>query len=169
VARDGLGIGLPELIAQMASPDVREMFSISAAQVPAMQAQYLAAVARVLQLRSLYEQLLSLHALDAVVYPTTPLCAFAIGESPNVLPNVLPNVTLNGRELPVFQTLVRHTSPASVAGVPSVSLPAGRCARGLPVGLQVEAAFGQDRKLLAVCAVLESLFAGRSAAPSAVR
>ncbi len=149
VAHDELGIGLPDFIARIASPDVRELFTISAAQFPAMKSQYQDAVSRMPQLRSLYERLLSQQHLDALVYPTTPLCAFPIGDSPMVL--------LNGREQPIFPTLVRHTSPASVAGVPSVSLPVGRTAPGLPVGLQVEAGFGQDRKLLAVCAMIERL------------
>lgn len=149
VAQDELGIGLPDFIGRIASPDVRELFTLSATQYPALKSAYHIALSRTLELRSLYERLLSQHRLDALVYPTTPLCAFPIGDSPTVL--------LNGRDQPVFPTLVRHTSPASVAGVPSVSVPVGRTALGLPVGLQIEARFGHDRRLLAVCALIESL------------
>ena len=45
--------------------------------------------------------------------------------------------------------------PWTHAGLPALSLPAGRGAGGLPVGLQCVAAFGRDEELLAWAMELE--------------
>jgi Asp-tRNA(Asn)/Glu-tRNA(Gln) amidotransferase A subunit family amidase len=47
--------------------------------------------------------------------------------------------------------------PWTHAGMPAVSLPAGRAANGLPLGLQLVARFGEDERLLAWAEVLDSL------------
>ncbi|KPC66702.1 amidase family protein [Streptomyces chattanoogensis] len=49
--------------------------------------------------------------------------------------------------------------PWSNAGLPSLSLPAGRAANGLPLGLQVVGAQGADEQLLQAAAGLESTLA----------
>ncbi|MFF0741886.1 amidase family protein [Streptomyces sp. NPDC004111] len=49
--------------------------------------------------------------------------------------------------------------PWSNAGLPSLSLPAGRAANGLPLGLQCVAAAGRDEELLAWAAELEAALA----------
>ncbi|MFF4700207.1 amidase [Streptomyces chattanoogensis] len=49
--------------------------------------------------------------------------------------------------------------PWSNAGLPSLSLPAGRAANGLPLGLQVVGAQGADEQLLQAAAGLESALA----------
>jgi len=45
--------------------------------------------------------------------------------------------------------------PWTHAGMPAVTLPAGKAKNGLPLGLQFVAPFGADEKLLAWCRVLE--------------
>ncbi|MFE2723319.1 amidase [Kitasatospora sp. NPDC059327] len=50
--------------------------------------------------------------------------------------------------------------PWSYAGLPALSLPAGRAPDGLPLGLQVVGAAGADELLLAQAAVLERALAG---------
>jgi Asp-tRNA(Asn)/Glu-tRNA(Gln) amidotransferase A subunit family amidase len=47
--------------------------------------------------------------------------------------------------------------PWSNAGFPSVTLPAGRAANGLPLGLQYVARPGSDEELLAWAAALQAL------------
>ncbi|MGW4898328.1 amidase [Kitasatospora sp. NPDC004240] len=49
--------------------------------------------------------------------------------------------------------------PWSWAGLPALSLPAGRSAGGLPLGLQVVGAAGADERLLALAAPLERVLA----------
>lgn len=51
------------------------------------------------------------------------------------------------------------TAVFNIAGQPAVSLPLGRTAAGLPVGVQLVAGYGRDDLLLQVAAALESEFA----------
>jgi Asp-tRNA(Asn)/Glu-tRNA(Gln) amidotransferase A subunit family amidase len=50
--------------------------------------------------------------------------------------------------------------PWTQAGMPALSLPAGRNAQGLPMGLQVAARFGEDEELLAAARGLEEALRG---------
>ncbi len=45
--------------------------------------------------------------------------------------------------------------PWTHAGMPAITLPAGKAKNGLPLGLQFVAPFDADEKLLAWCRVLE--------------
>ena len=47
--------------------------------------------------------------------------------------------------------------PWTHAGMPAVTLPAGRAANGLPLGLQLVARFGEDERLLAWAEMLDNL------------
>jgi Asp-tRNA(Asn)/Glu-tRNA(Gln) amidotransferase A subunit family amidase len=47
--------------------------------------------------------------------------------------------------------------PWTHAGMPSMTLPAGQAANGLPLGLQLVAQFGADERLLAWADDLQSL------------
>ena len=48
----------------------------------------------------------------------------------------------------------------NVSGSPAISLPLGLSAGGLPIGVQVAAPFGHDRRLLEVAFELESATQG---------
>jgi Asp-tRNAAsn/Glu-tRNAGln amidotransferase A subunit and related amidases len=85
--------------------------------------------------------------LAALVYPTVPLAAPLIRDGGTVLHN--------GRRLGLFPLSVRNSSPGSVAGVPSISLPCGCTAEGVLVGLSLEAAASADLALLAVATSVE--------------
>ena len=81
--------------------------------------------------------------VDVLATPTSPTVAFKLGErTDNPLAMYLADVC---------------TLPASLAGVPALSLPVGVSAEGLPVGMQLMGpAFG-EAKLLAVARGVESL------------
>jgi aspartyl-tRNA(Asn)/glutamyl-tRNA(Gln) amidotransferase subunit A len=72
--------------------------------------------------------------VDAIVTPTSPVPAFRIGErTANPLQMYLADI---------------YTVTGSLAGVPGISVPAGKTSSGLPVGLQIYGpAFGEDRVL----------------------
>jgi Asp-tRNA(Asn)/Glu-tRNA(Gln) amidotransferase A subunit family amidase len=82
----------------------------------------------------------------ASIFPTTPLPAAPIGDDETTM--------LNGEAVPTFLTFIRNTDPASVAGLPGLSLPAGLTDDGLPVGMELDGPAGTDRRLLAVGAAV---------------
>src|SRR5690606_11168445 len=90
------------------------------------------------------------QALDGYVGPATCVTARPVGEDETV--------ELNGKRVPTFGAYIRNTEPSSNAGTPSVAFPVGTTVRGLPVGIMIEGAVFQDRKLLAMGAAVSALF-----------
>ena len=89
--------------------------------------------------------------VDALLTPTTPSAAFAQGEKMSD---------------PVAMYLNDvFTVPASMAGVPAMSVPAGVDAHGLPLGLQVIGRPFDEETVFAVSQAIEDA-AGFSALPS---
>jgi aspartyl-tRNA(Asn)/glutamyl-tRNA(Gln) amidotransferase subunit A len=74
-----------------------------------------------------------LSQCDVLLLPTTPQVAFPFGAA-----------------VPASQADL--TAPASIAGLPAVSLAAGTASEGLPVGAQLVARHGHDTLLLGVAA-----------------
>jgi indoleacetamide hydrolase len=147
---------LADVLAQVASPDVRAALEIAAGGgiTEEVHRDNLAVRDR---LRAAYADALRLPdggRLDALVYPTVALPAPPVGDDETT--------ELDGRQVPVFLTTIRNTGPGSTAGMPSISLPAGTTAAGLPIGLSLEALPGDDRALLATAAAVEGLLAAGS-------
>ncbi|MCV6605165.1 MAG: amidase family protein [Porticoccaceae bacterium] len=94
------------------------------------------------------------HSLYALIFPTTALTARPIV---GTVETVSANEDGSGEQLPTFPSYIRNTDPASNAGTPAISLPMGRSALGLPVGMELDGAAGRDRELLAVALALEPL------------
>jgi amidase len=67
---------------------------------------------------------------------------------------------INGRPMEGYLDWMRSAYLVTVTGCPAISVPAGRTADGLPVGVQLVAAHGADRRLLEVAAAVERLPAG---------
>jgi aspartyl-tRNA(Asn)/glutamyl-tRNA(Gln) amidotransferase subunit A len=66
--------------------------------------------------------------LDVLLTPSTALTAPELGTS---------EVTVGGLTEPLFRTFARTSSPFDITGLPTVSVPCGYSARGLPIGLQL--------------------------------
>jgi len=79
--------------------------------------------------------------VDALITPTTPSAAFAIGEKINDPVAMYLNDVL--------------TVPASMAGLPGMSIPAGLTANGLPLGLQILGKAYDEETVFKVAGVLE--------------
>ncbi len=79
--------------------------------------------------------------VDAILTPTAPSAAFGIGEKMD------DPVTMYLNDV--------FTVPASLAGVPAMSVPAGLSAEGLPLGLQVIGRHFDEETVFAVGAALE--------------
>jgi aspartyl-tRNA(Asn)/glutamyl-tRNA(Gln) amidotransferase subunit A len=91
--------------------------------------------------------------VDAVLTPTAPSAAFAVGEK---------------MDDPIAMYLNDvFTVPASLAGLPGISVPAGLSAEGLPLGLQVIGRAFDEETLLRAAEVLERA-AGFDALPQFV-
>jgi aspartyl-tRNA(Asn)/glutamyl-tRNA(Gln) amidotransferase subunit A len=91
--------------------------------------------------------------VDAILTPTAPSAAFGIGEKMD------DPVTMYLNDV--------FTVPASLAGVPAMSVPAGLNAEGLPLGLQVIGRHFDEETVFAVAGALEQA-AGFTAKPALI-
>jgi indoleacetamide hydrolase len=152
------GVTLEELIAAVASPDVRALFALVVGPGAIPEAVYLdALLVQRPRLQALYSDAFTRYGIDALVFPTTPLPARPIGQDATV--------ELNGRQVPTLFAYIRHTDPGSNAGIPGLAVPAGLTRSGLPVGLELDSPAGSDRALLAVGLAVEQEL-GRLPAPN---
>jgi aspartyl-tRNA(Asn)/glutamyl-tRNA(Gln) amidotransferase subunit A len=81
------------------------------------------------------------ETVDAILTPTAPSDAFAIGEKMD------DPITMYLNDV--------FTVPTSLAGLPAISVPAGLSGRGLPLGLQVIGRPFDEATVLQVCRALE--------------
>lgn len=95
------------------------------------------------EIRGLFES----AKVNIVVSPTSPIPAPSFAE---VLSDPQ---TLRAREL----VMLRNTRPFNVWGTPAISLPCGRTKMGLPIGIQLAAAPGEDALLLRFATAFERL------------
>lgn len=135
-----LGMSLEAMVPKIASADVRGLFEMMASGQGPGEDAWRAAMAKRPLLQAAYRDVLHASGAQALLMPTTVRAAMRLDEGETCLHN--------GAMLPTFPTFVRQTSPASVAGSPSVSIPAGKLASGLPFGLMLDALPGGDRALL---------------------
>ena len=159
LAEHGSDLSFAELAARTASPDVRAILQNLAGAGAVEETAYRDALeTQRPALQEAYRRQFGEHGVAALVLPTTPAPAAALGEDETC--------TINGVALPTFPTFIRNCSPGSVAGIPGLSLPAGLTGSGLPVGIELDGPAGTDRQLLAIGAALEPLLP-RLPSPSA--
>ena len=146
------GIGLAEVAAGVASPDVKGAFGAMLAD--AFGKDYDAAMrTHRPRLRSLYDGYFRSGVLDAMLFPTTIAPA-----APIDLANGSGKVSVNGgAAVDTFATFIRNTDPGSNAGIPGLSLPAALTNSGLPVGMELDGPVGSDARLLGIGLAIESL------------
>jgi mandelamide amidase len=144
------GLDYAKVVAQVASPDVKGILQslLGEAAVPEPAYREALSVHRP-KLQKTCADYFKRERVEAVIFPTTPLPAAKIGEDETTM--------LNGAAVPTFFTFIRNTSPGSVAGIPGLSLAAGLTPSGLPVGMEVDAPAGTDRRLLAIGLAIEAI------------
>lgn len=153
LAAAGGNISFDSLISQIASKDVADLFAQSRTTP---KAAYDAAMMTVRpQVQKTYADCFREHAIAALVFPTTVLPARPINEGGDTGQDT---VELNGNRVPTFPTYFHNTAPASVAGLPGLTLPAGLTKAGLPVGIEFDGPVYSDRALLAIGLSAEMLF-----------
>lgn len=87
----------------------------------------------------------ALKKYDALIGPVAPTPAFKLGE-------------LSSDPLEMYLRDIM-TVPASLLGLPAISVPAGSTDAGLPVGLQIIGSRKDDAKLLAIARTIEGTYA----------
>lgn len=85
---------------------------------------------------------------DVLVLPTMPVLPTLLGAFDSPPDNPLAGLALS-------TTVVLYTAPFNITGQPAISLPLHWSEGGLPVGVQLVAAFGREDRLLQVAAQLE--------------
>lgn len=149
-----IDIGAQQLTEMIKSPDVKAVLS-DALSGAISQEQYQAAMQQHRPaLQDYYQQLFEKHQLDALVFATTPLTARPITGSEQSVSSIESG---SGPALPTFSSYIQNTDPASNVGSPAISLPMGRSAMGLPMGLELDGPIASDRRLLAVAARVEQI------------
>jgi mandelamide amidase len=149
--------------AGLASPDVVGAFGAIAGDVFA--AAYAAAMVPTTggraQLQKLYKDYFAAAGVECVLFPTTLLAAPKIdavtGSSSGKLPYTAGGVVKQTAR-DTFGTCIFHTDPCTNAGIPSLSIPAGLTAGGLPVGMEIDGPLGSDANLLAIGMGIEALW-----------
>ncbi len=146
--------------AGLASPDVVGAFGAIAGDVFA--AAYAAAMVPTTggraQLQKLYKDYFTAQGVECVLFPTTIVAApkiDAVKGSDKI------SYTVGGveqKDKDTFGTCIRNTDPCTNAGIPSLSIPAGLTAGGLPVGMEIDGPLGSDANLLAIGMAMEAVW-----------
>ena len=155
------GVSFEEVVAQISSPDVKAIFDglivpgvlpLPDGQVLALQPLYERVIAEQRDaLIAVYHRAFDAHKLDGLLFPTLPILPMA--------------ATPEASSFEAFSRLARNVDPGSNAGLPGLSVPAGLCDIGLPVGLEVDGLPDEDRKVLAIGLMIEQIL-GRLKAPA---
>ncbi len=146
--------------AGLASPDVVGAFGAIAGDV--FGGAYATAMIPVTggraQLQKLYKDYFAAQGVEAVMFPTTILAAPKIDpvNGSSTLSFTVGGVLLTGKD--TFGTCIRNTDPCTNAGIPSVSIPAGLTADGMPVGMQIDGPLSSDANLLSLGMGIEAVW-----------
>jgi amidase len=90
---------------------------------------------------------------------TTPLIIAPVGATP-AFEHGARRVEINGQSVSVFRAF-SYSQTFNVFGLPSLVVPAGRSADGLPIGVQIVGRPFEEKTLLAAAAVVEKELGGR--------
>lgn len=101
-------------------------------------------------LRRLFLEQFCRHKLDGIILPTTIAVAGLLEAAEGI-------VDLNDQPISANYAYLRNTLPASNAGLPGLSMPAGYTAQGQAVGIEIDGPPHGDRQLLAIGLTVESI------------
>jgi mandelamide amidase len=138
--RPAIGLDVRELVARMSSGPERAALENELGPGAVTGEAYRVALVRERpRLQRALHAAFAEQRLDALVVPTVRIVAPRVDE-------------IDER---TFETMIANTDASSNAGLPSLSVPAGDTADGLPVGLELVGPFGADRRLLRIGETVE--------------
>ena len=138
----GSSLAFEDLVDQIVGPDVKPYFQAMKTQREELRSIYRQAVdRRIPEIRSTYTRYFQTGGIDVMVYPTTPIPAGVVGG--DKLEIVGDREVWNGQYL-------LNTTPITLTGMPGLTLPIGRTALGLPVGLEIVGPVHSDNRLLSI-------------------
>jgi len=148
----GSALTADQVVQQIASPDVRELYKtyVLGPNAPTQEWYQHAMAYDRPALQLAYREYFRTRNVEAMAFPTTVLPARPIGQDVEV--------EMNGEKVPTFLTYLRNARPVTSAGIPGLSIPVGFTASGLPVGLELDAPEGHDRRLLGIGLAVEKIF-----------
>jgi len=129
----------PDAFKQSLADNIRAGESLTGADVARAYAQRTALAERMR---------LFFGSYDVLVLPTSQVPPFPADEEYPA--------AINGHPMATYLDWMRSAYVITVTGCPAISVPAGITADGLPVGVQIVAPFGADRRLLEVAAAFEA-------------
>ncbi len=97
------------------------------------------------------------ETVDCIFTPATPMPAPKIGQT---------TLEIQGTSEEVRAVATRFSRGMNALGLPAISIPCGFSLRGLPIGLQIIAAAGQDDRLLHAAAAMEDALVLSGRVPS---
>lgn len=152
LAEHDIPLTFAEVAYDVASPDVRQILlsQLDPATAVSPLAYDAALTEHLPALTSAYADLFKANRIDALAFPVCRLPAPRLDQSSTVV--------IAGKTLPIFPALIHNTDIGSVASLPGLSVPVGLTRAGLPVGLGLDFAFGQDQALLEFSLAIEMLF-----------
>lgn len=103
--------------------------------------------------------LAAFERVDAIVAPSTPICAPRIGQQ---------EVEIAGEKETVRSALVRMNRPANFTGHPAISIPCGFTREGLPAGMQLIGPRWSEARLLSIALAYEEATAWHRRHPDLV-
>jgi Asp-tRNA(Asn)/Glu-tRNA(Gln) amidotransferase A subunit family amidase len=151
LAANETGLDFAAVVAEVGSPDVSQILEPLLGAGAIDEAAYREAMTvHRPRLQAIYADYFKEHRVDAVVYPTVPVLPMLIDQPQS-------GALEDGDTVPAINLFDRNTGPASNAGIPSLTIPAGVDAQGLPLSFTLDAPVGTDDTLLALGAALEAV------------
>ncbi len=151
LAANETGLDFAAVVGEVGSPDVQQILEPLLAGGAIDESAYREALTvHRPRLQDIYATYFRDHQLDAVVYPTVPVLPMLIDQPQS-------GAMEDGDTVPAINLFDRNTGPASNAGIPSLTIPAGVDENGLPLSFTIDAPVGADDALLGLGVALDAV------------